>query len=97
MEQDGTRARYEFHYDYEDFVDAKEPDRPGYAMLEPGAPSWARVFLSASCDSCGAVVKSSTQSNFGRPREVHCDCGKVLFSDEHPPRLWWTSYSAPSA
>ena len=73
---------YLIEYEFEEFVDAKYPDR----VPSPGS-TWARVEYTMRC-KCGANIWRETQNNQVRPLDVTCECGTVLVTEtEENPRI----------
>lgn len=84
-------ARFEFDYEFSDFIDIKYPDeeQERYALFEKGAPSWARVYFDINCPACGRTTTTSTQTNLVRPWTCACECEQPVYDDLKPPRLGW--------
>ncbi|MBD2847254.1 hypothetical protein IDH44_18805 [Paenibacillus sp. IB182496] len=44
----------------------------------PALPTWGRIRFTLSCPACGTSLDSASQNNVKRPREILCDCGRLL-------------------
>jgi hypothetical protein len=81
-EANADSVLYRLEYGYEQFEDAKYPDR----RKAQDRPTWGRVGFEIACPKCGQASRQASQNNIVRPWTCHCQCGHVLFteSDEMP-------------
>lgn len=78
----GEQVSYEIAYEYEEFVDARYPER-----VPTGRVTWARATFAIECPACHLSQDGSTQSNLVRPYAARCSCGRTLYEDTESPRI----------
>lgn len=76
---DGVKINYLIVFDYQKFIDLK------YRIESNFNFGWARVYFSVKCCQCKKENTISTQENLGRPLDVKCECGAILFKDHETP------------
>lgn len=69
-------AHFRLEYEFEQFEDAKDST----SVVSPH-PRWARIRFTLICP-CGKTREAFTQTNLTRPRDVRCECGKILLVEQ---------------
>lgn len=68
-----VNVSYVIEYEFNEFVDAKYPNRELIPL-----PNWGRCSFTISC-KCGVSSEYSIQNNIVRPWNEICKCGRILY------------------
>ncbi|SEM28737.1 hypothetical protein SAMN04487910_4631 [Aquimarina amphilecti] len=76
---DHIQVNYLIDFEYEPFIDQKYNVKSNFKF------GWTRVYFTLNCSNCEKENTISTQENVGRPWDVKCDCGNVIYKDHKSP------------
>ena len=78
-ELDSVKIHYLIKFEYHPFIDLK------YNVESSFKFGWARVYFTIKCAQCQKENTISTQENVGRPWDVKCECGSIIYQDHKSP------------